>query len=109
MVHVSSLLQVPKCNRSLLWPSDQRSRSNILRICFTARNISSTYFFFASVLPVCTMIANMIFESKVKDKWAPTRGNLSSEVCEQQRRSPACVSAQSDQRLCYSLFGKYHI
>ena len=24
-------------------------------------------------------------------------------VCEQQRRKPACVPAQSDQRLCYSL------
>ena len=26
-------------------------------------------------------------------------------VCEQQRRRPACTSAQSDQRLCYSLIG----
>ena len=25
-------------------------------------------------------------------------------VCEQHRRRPACASAQSDQRLCYSLF-----
>ena len=30
-------------------------------------------------------------------------------VSEQQRRRPACWSAQSDQRLCYSLIGKYHI
>ena len=30
-------------------------------------------------------------------------------VCEQQRRRPACASAQSDQRLYYSLNGKYHI
>ena len=30
-------------------------------------------------------------------------------VCEQQRRRPACASAQSDQRICYSLIGKYHI
>ena len=29
--------------------------------------------------------------------------------CEQQRRKPACASAQSDQRLCYLLSGKYHI
>ena len=29
-------------------------------------------------------------------------------VCEQQRCRPACASAQSDQRLCYSLIGKYH-
>ena len=41
--------------------------------------------------------------------WALTRENLSSEVCEQQRRRPACASAQTDQRLCYLLFGKYHI
>ena len=30
-------------------------------------------------------------------------------ACEQQRRRPACTSAQSDQRLCYSLIGKYNI
>ena len=41
--------------------------------------------------------------------WASMRENLSSGVCEQQRRRPACASAQSDQRLCYSLFEKYHI
>ena len=29
--------------------------------------------------------------------------------CEQHRRRPACASAQSDQRLFYSCFGKYHI
>ena len=37
---------------------------------------------------------------------ASSRENLSSEVCEQQRRRPACASAQSDQRICCSLFGK---
>ena len=30
-------------------------------------------------------------------------------VCEQQWRRPACTSAQSDQRLCYSLCGKFHM
>ena len=35
-------------------------------------------------------------------KWASTRENLSLEVCEQHRRRPACASAQTDQRLCYS-------
>ena len=34
--------------------------------------------------------------------WASTRQNLSSEGCEQQRRRPACASAQSDQRVCFS-------
>ena len=29
-------------------------------------------------------------------------------VCEHRHR-PACASAQSDQCLCYSLFGKYHM
>ena len=48
----------------------------------------------------------VIFVSKI---WASTRENLSSGVCEQHRRRPACASAQSDQRLCYSLFEKYHI
>ena len=41
--------------------------------------------------------------------WASWRENLSSEVCEQQKRRPASASAQSGQRLRYSLFGKYHI
>ena len=41
--------------------------------------------------------------------WALSWENLSSEVCEQHRRRPACASAQSDQHLCFSLFGKYHI
>ena len=30
-------------------------------------------------------------------------------VCEQQRGRPACAYAQSDERLCFSLIGKYHI
>ena len=42
-------------------------------------------------------------------KWASMRENLSSGVCEQQRCSSVCAFAQSDQRLCYSFFGKYHI
>ena len=41
--------------------------------------------------------------------WASTRENLSSGVCEQQRRRPAFASAQTDQRLCYLLIGKFHI
>ena len=34
--------------------------------------------------------------------WARMRENLSSGVGEQQSCRPACASAQSDQRLCYS-------
>ena len=41
--------------------------------------------------------------------WALTQENLSSEVCEQHRRRPACASFQSDQRLSCLLFGKYHM
>ena len=41
--------------------------------------------------------------------WALTRENLSLGVCEQHRHRPACASAKSDQRLCYLLFGKYHM
>ena len=40
--------------------------------------------------------------------WASTRENLSTGVCEQQIRRPACACAQSDQCLCYSLLGKNH-
>ena len=38
--------------------------------------------------------------------WASMRENLSLGVCEEQRCRSACASAQSDQHLCYSLFGK---
>ena len=41
--------------------------------------------------------------------WALTQENLSSGVCEQLRLRLACTFAQSDQHLCYLLFGKYHI
>ena len=41
--------------------------------------------------------------------WASTRENLFSGVCKQHRRRPACASAQTDQRLCYSLIEKNHI
>ena len=41
--------------------------------------------------------------------WASSRENLSSGVSEQHRRRPACASAQSDQRLCYSPLRKYHM
>ena len=41
--------------------------------------------------------------------WASTRENLSSGGCEQHRHRQTCASAQSDQRLCYSRFGKNHI
>ena len=41
--------------------------------------------------------------------WAVTQKKLSSGVCEQHRPRPACASSQSDQRLSYLLFGKYHM
>ena len=56
-----------------------------------------------------SFVYKWILSSEWPMVWASTRENLSSVVCEQQRRRPACTSAQSDQRLCYSLFGKYHI
>ena len=42
-------------------------------------------------------------------KWVSIRENLSYGVCKEHRRRPACASVQSDQCLCYWLFGKYHI
>ena len=35
--------------------------------------------------------------------------SLFKAIWGQQRHRPACASAQSDQHLCYSLIGKYHI
>ena len=69
----------------------------------------------AGVAKVCDLIEAIISEGSIptswKDSyiWASMRENLSSVVCKQQRGRPACASAQSDQRLCYSLFGKFHM
>ena len=41
--------------------------------------------------------------------WASSRENLSSGDGKQHRRRPACTSAPSDQRFCYSLFRKDHL
>ena len=38
--------------------------------------------------------------------WASMQENPSSGVCEQHSRRHSCAYAQSDQRLCYSLFEK---
>ena len=38
-----------------------------------------------------------------KTIWASTQENLSSGVCEEQRRRPACQSAQTDQLLLFLL------
>ena len=45
----------------------------------------------------------------INTKLASTRETLFSRFAKQQRRRSACASAQSDQRLCYSHFGKNHI
>ena len=42
-------------------------------------------------------------------KWVSMGENLSSGCFEQQGRRQACSSMQSDLRLCFSLFAKYHI
>ena len=48
-------------------------------------------------------------EEKGRMIWASTRENMSLVVREQQRSRSACASTQSDQHLCYSLFGKYYM
>ena len=61
---------------------------------------------------VCRLIIkrfDRLRHEHISHDWASTRENLSSGVCEQQRRRPVCAFEQTDQRLCYSLIGKYHI
>ena len=53
-------------------------------------------------------LQNYKMEFSEENIWAATWKNLSSGVCEQHRGRPACASAQSDQHLCYSHFGKHH-
>ena len=56
---------------------------------------------------VCSFCVCITLERNII--WASMRENLSAGVCKQHRRRPACASAQSDQRLCCSLFEKYHV
>ena len=67
------------------------------------------FFFIISFFQGAFSVINDIFHPHNDINWASSRENLSSEDCEQQRRRPACPSAQSDQPLCYSLFGKHHL
>ena len=55
------------------------------------------------LMPVIEKLAEIIAKMGLNTR-KPVFG-----VCEQQRCRPACTSAQSDQHLCYSLNGKYHI
>ena len=48
-------------------------------------------------------------EQGSKISYGPRHEKLSSRVCKQHRRRRACASAQSDQRLYYSLYEKYHM
>ena len=73
----------------LVWNSAEPQRSS------TARN--------------CTVRIKCKLDKLCNHDWASTQETLSSGVCEQHRRRPACASTQSDHRLCYSLFGKYHM
>ena len=55
-----------------------------------------------------SLVSEKSYARNPKTIWAASRENLSTGVCEQHRRRPACASTQSDQRLCYSLIGKYY-
>ena len=65
------------------------------------------------VLSMIISLSQIVFHAKIKPKKRQViyghEKNLSLGVCEQHRPRPACASTQSDQRLCYSHFGKYHI
>ena len=78
------------------------------------RNISCIYYTDKASLVYVELYVYSVLKyhkniSRMCDIWAATRENLPSGFCEQHRRRPACASEQSDQRLCYSHFGKYHI
>ena len=77
--------------------SDQTAHMRRLIWGFAGR----TYHTFGKLLMQFIYILDII--------WALTRKNLSSGVCKQQRCRLACTSPQSDQQLCYSLIGRYHI
>ena len=84
------------------------SLSMIILETRTEGKVTVTHKWFAT-LGHPKMHPHIKFGIPTSNNCAPSRENQSSEVCEQQRRRPACASAQSDQRLCYSLFGMHHI
>ena len=56
------------------------------------------------VLHFCTLFMPISLNNEfMYNIWAGPYENVSYVICEQQRRSSACASAQSDQRLCCSL------
>ena len=65
-----------------------------------------THLLFSTIHVSCGYVPQLYYMHTI---WASARENLSSEVCEQQRRRPACASAQTDQSLCYSLIKKHYI
>ena len=88
--------------------------SNIcMGLCFRSHN---NYLLIAKMANYAKILISLVISAwysaifyQLQYIWGSTRENLSSEVSEQQRHRPACAFGQSDQRLCYSLFGKYHI
>ena len=91
-------------------------RKNTLRKCMKSSTTTTNATKMSWLHDVCDHVYSPIIiqnilgrELSFRNIWASSRENLSSGVCEQHRRLPACASAQSDQRLCYSLFGMYHI
>ena len=60
-----------------------------------------------SVVETLPMSMHIVYDFIEKN--GPQRENFVFWVCKQQRHRPACASAQTDQHLCYSLFGKDHI
>ena len=66
--------------------------------------------YFVDTTPITVLYWS--FDNLGLDARKPVFGGLSTtkvRVCQQQRRRPACAYAQTDQHLCYSLIGKYHI
>ena len=78
-----------------------------------------TIFLLGQALPILqqtsghvTGQSNKVAQSGLSEshgKYGPEREKTCRRVCEQHRRRPAFTSAQSDQRLYYSLSGKYHM
>ena len=90
----------------------------VVRITLTVRLLAEHCFEFHSLKGCCTALSASTLV-KISDCWkshvpAQMIGPHREEtcllgICEQHRRRPACAYVQSDQRLCYSLFGKYHV
>ena len=83
--------------------------TNFILILFHSECLNISWGFCHCAYNMCfrEVVKQMVIDQGLYGPWLEKTCRMG--VWEQQRRIPACAFAQSDQQLCYSLIGKYHI